>query len=133
MDVNDLKAQAVKVIEALLDENTSVDPFAATPEAAAKLRKTQARFCNALTAPSFRLRAQIAEGPAVASVGHFDGTHTGVIDAPGLDFPATGKETSMVGAVMLQFDDTGKVTGYNGLFDFRDLLVQLGVLPVSVA
>jgi predicted ester cyclase len=133
MDTNELKAQSVKVIDTLLDENADVEALAATPDAAAKLRKTQARFCNAQTNPSFRLRAQIAEGTTVVSVGHFDGTHTGVIDAPGLDFPPTGKETTMIGFVAIQFDDDGKVTGYNGLYDFRDLLVQLGVLKVSVA
>jgi predicted ester cyclase len=133
MDTNDLKAQAVKVIEALLDPNADVEALADSPESGAKLRKTHTRFCNAQTGQSFRLRAQIAEGPAVVSIGHFDGTHTGVIDAPGLDFPPTGKQTSMLGFVVLQFDDEGKVTAYNGLFDFRDLLVQLDVLKVSVA
>jgi predicted ester cyclase len=133
MDTNDLKAQAVKVIEVLLDDSAAVEPHAATPEAAEKLRKAQTRFCNAMSSRGFRLRAQIAEGTTVATIGHFDGTHTGVIDAPGVDFPPTGKETSMVGSVLLQFDDNGKVTIYNGLFDFRDLLVQLGVLQVSVA
>ncbi|WP_152442219.1 ester cyclase [Rhodococcus ruber] len=55
-------------------------------------------------------------------------TRRGRLDPPGL--PATGKRVAFAGADFHEYHD-GKVARLWTVFDARDLLVQLGVLPKS--
>jgi hypothetical protein len=134
VDNTTLKSQALKVVEALQNEEVPVEDLAANAEIAAELSKTQKRFQTAFKGRSYRLRAQLAEGPTVVTLGYMEGTHVDVLDVKGLQFDATGREVSVLGAIMLTFDDDGKVLDYKGLYDLKGLLAQMGaqfVIPAS--
>jgi hypothetical protein len=134
VDSTTLKGQALKVVEALQSEETPIEELAANADAAAELAKTQKRFQTAFKGRSYRMRAQLAEGPTVVTLGYMEGTHMDVLDVKGLQFDATGRDVSVLGAILLTFDDEGKVLDYKGLYDLKSLLAQMGaqfVIPAS--
>ncbi|MDM7489951.1 ester cyclase [Rhodococcus sp. CSLK01-03] len=68
------------------------------------------------------------DGPQAAFRWTARAAHRGRLDPPGL--PATGKRVAFAGADFHEYHD-GKVARLWTVFDARDLLVQLGVLPKS--
>jgi predicted ester cyclase len=56
----------------------------------------------------------------------FEGTHTGVLNAPSGDIPPTGKRVSIPFVVTYTCAD-GLFTGFRLYFDQMDLITQLGI------
>jgi len=61
---------------------------------------------------------------------HAFGTHTGPMDLPSGEVPATGKKIDMLGADFWRLEN-GLIIEYNLYFDRFEFLTQLGALPSS--
>jgi steroid delta-isomerase-like uncharacterized protein len=56
------------------------------------------------------------------------GTHTGALQAPGGEIPATGRMVTLELCDVIQFSN-GKIKSVRSYFDSASLLMQLGVMP----
>jgi hypothetical protein len=134
MEKQELKDQALKVINALVGDAGDLGHFAATPEAAATLAKLRDRLQGGFAQLRFEPRSQSAGDGLVVTTGRFMGEHAGVLKIKGMGFQPTGRMIATEAVVGLTFDSEGLVSAYDGMFDFKTVLLQMGaqfVLPAE--
>lgn len=76
--------------------------------------------------------AMIEEGDYGVLEATFEGTHTGVLNAPSGQIPATHKRVKAPFVSVNKVKD-GKFTSFHVIFDQVELMTQLGLMPAPAA
>jgi predicted ester cyclase len=134
MATNDVVA---KHIEAFNSKNAEAETYAAdaeliAPGASIKGRENVLGFLSVfhMAFPDGRLEVKqsLVDGSYAVNEGSFVGTHTGVLQSPAGEIPATGKAVNLRWAAV--YEIRGSELAYEHLFfDQMELLGQLGLLP----
>ncbi len=69
----------------------------------------------------------LVDGSRVACELHIEGTHTGPLESPGGDVPATGRTVSFDVLEILEFNAEGQVVEHREYMDPGALMAQLGL------
>jgi hypothetical protein len=133
MEKQAMKDQAVSVIKALISDGGDLSHLAATPEAAAALTKVRDVLQGGLAQLGFEPRNQPVDDGRVVTMGNLKGEHAGVLQVKGMEFQPTGRAIATVAVIGLTFDSEGLVTAYQGMFDFKTTLLQMGAQFVMPA
>jgi steroid delta-isomerase-like uncharacterized protein len=110
----------------------SFEPAAGLLEGAEAWRAYGEAYKAAMPDARLELDSAVEEEQTVAVQGRFTGTHTGALQSPQGEVPASGNRVELAFADFFRLED-GKVAEHRVYFDQLDLMAQLGLQPTGAS
>ncbi len=101
------------------------DPDPGMGSTAEDVKKTVAKYYEAMPDMKMHVEDLIAEGNQLVSRVKVTGTYTGAL--PGMP-PPQGQSIALQGIEIATFNDAGKITERRGVFDMSSFMMQIGAM-----